>query len=338
MHLKTGTVTGMANTTIYEIAREAGCSAATVSRVINAYPYVKKATRDKVLKIIKEKGFVPNGTARSLVSQSTRMIGILISDIRTTQHTDGIYYIEQELSKEGYTSIICNTGSSSSSFEKYIEILALRSVEAVILMGSIYQSEEVKNAVTRYIPDIPVVLCNGSLEGDNIYSIITDEADGVYRAVKLLLEKGSLMPAFVYDRKTPSNLNKLEGYMKAVDESGLTPRILVVSPDEDIMKDELKSFLSDNPALDSIVFSEDYSALAALALFSRTGIKAPDDIAVISINNSRFARLGEITSLDNRLYETSITAVRTVLSLIKGESVNKKVLLFSELVERKTTG
>ena len=100
----------MSNATIYEIAKEAGCSASTVSRVINDYPYVKKATRTKVLKIIESKNFIPNETARNLVTQSTKIIGVLIADIRTAQHTDGIYYIEQELSKHGYSCLICNTG------------------------------------------------------------------------------------------------------------------------------------------------------------------------------------------------------------------------------------
>lgn len=323
----------MADTTIYEIAEEAGCSAATVSRVINAYPYVKKDTREKVLKIIREKGFVPNETARSLVSRSSHLIGILLSDVRTTQHTDGIYYIEKELSKEGYLSIICNTGSNPSSISEYIKILTKRNVEAIILMGSIYQSEEVR----RSLPDIPVVLCNGSLEGGNIYSIITDESEGVKKAVDFLFETGALHPAFVYDRETPSNLNKKDGYLRSLSSHGVESRILKVSSDIIEMKKELKSFLLENTAVDSIVFSEDFLALLSLPLLSSLGLNVPRDIEIIGINNSRYSLLGDITTIDNRLYETSLTAVRTVLSLLKGEEANRKIQLFTELVKRGST-
>ena len=165
----------MANITIYEIAKEAGCSASTVSRVLNGYPYVKKATRVKVQKIIESKNYIPNETARNLVTQSTHLIGILLSDIRTTQHTDGIYYIEKELSKQGYSCIICNTGSSYESMTAYIQMLSQRNVEAIILMGSTYQNEAIEIAVATYTPNIPVVLCKGVLNGSNIYSIICDE-------------------------------------------------------------------------------------------------------------------------------------------------------------------
>ena len=88
----------MLNTTIYEIAEKAGVSTSTVSRVINNYPYIKKETREKVQKILKEFKYIPNDTARSLVNKSSRMIGVLISDIRTTHYTEGVYYIQQEFS------------------------------------------------------------------------------------------------------------------------------------------------------------------------------------------------------------------------------------------------
>ena len=83
----------MDEVTIYDIARMANVSPSTVSRVVNNYPHVKKTTRARVQKLLEEYHYVPNETARGLVNQSSKMIGILISDIRTTHHTDGVYYI-----------------------------------------------------------------------------------------------------------------------------------------------------------------------------------------------------------------------------------------------------
>lgn len=329
----------MANTTIYEIAEEAGCSPSTVSRVINGYPHVKKATRAKVLKIIEEKKFVPNETARNLVTQSSHMIGILVSDIRTTQHTDGIYYIEKELSKRGYSSIICNTGASKDSMVSYIQMLSQRNVEAVIIMGSIYQNDAVEKAVALYIPDIPVVLCKGVLNGDNIYSIVSDEDTGVYNAVMLLDKTGVKNPAFIYDYETPSNLKKKEGFLKAVDALGVRGEILNIPGETEEMYKAIKDYIVSNPKIDGIIFSEDFIAVVALQVFFDMKIKVPEEMEIIGINNSRFALVGipPITSLDNKLYDTSITAVRTVLSLLEGESASHKVLLFSEIVKRRTT-
>lgn len=331
----------MSNITIYEIAQEAGCSAATVSRVINGYPYIKKATRERVERIIEERNFMPSDTARNLVKQSTRMIGILISDLRTTQHTDGIYYIERELSKEGYSCIICNTGEGEEAVTSYLQILSKRNVDALILMGSIYQNDEVEKAVNQYMANVPVVFCNGSINGDNIYSIVSDEDRGVYNAVKLLKDTGCVNPVFIYDRKTASNMKKMDGFMRGVEECGFGTegRILETTQDAGGIYETVKAFLSDNMGVDSIIFSEDFLAVASMRVFSEMGKKIPQDISIIGINNSRFALVAvpPITSLDNKLYDMSITAVRTILSLLKGEPVAKKLLLISDIVERGTT-
>ncbi len=329
----------MANTTIYEIAEEAGCSPSTVSRVINGYPHVRKTTRSKVLKIIEEKKFVPNETARNLVTQSSRMIGILVSDIRTTQHTDGIYYIEKELSKRGYSSIICNTGANEDSMVSYIQMLSQRNVDAVIIMGSIYQNDAVEKAIALYIPDIPVVLCKGVLNGNNIYSIVSDEDTGVYNSVMLLYKTGVKNPAFIYDYETPSNLKKKQGFIKALKELGFEERTMNIPGETEEMYKAIKDYIVSNPEIDGIIFSEDFIAVVALQVFFDMKIKVPDKMEIIGVNNSRFALVGipTITSLDNKLYDTSITAVRTVLSLLEGESASHKVLLFSEIIKRRTT-
>ena len=331
----------MSNITIYEIAEEAGCSASTVSRVLNGYPYVKKETRAKVQKIIENKNYVPNETARNLVNQSTRLIGILLSDIRTTQHTDGIYYIEKELNKQGYSCIICNTESSRDSMTAYIQMLSQRNVEAIILMGSTYQNDDVAKAVELYAPNIPVILCKGVLDGSNIYSIICDEDTGVYNCVKFLHDRGCRNIAYVYDNRTPSNIKKYEGFEKGMKEFGYRTKNNVVNAHGEIdsMYEIIKTFIQKNPKIDGIIFSEDFIAVVSLRLFSDLGIKVPEQIQVIGINNSRFAEIGipPVTSLDNKLYDTSITAVRTVLALLNGETAAKKVSLFSEIIERKST-
>lgn len=331
----------MSNVTIYEIAKEAGCSASTVSRVLNGYPFVKKETRAKIQKIIESRNYVPNETARNLVTQSTHLIGILLSDIRTTQHTDGIYYIEKELSKHGYSCIICNTGSSYDSMTAYIQMLGQRNVEAIILMGSTYQNEAIEKAVSLYTPGIPVVLCKGVLDKSNIYSIICDEDTGVYNCVRLLHDRGCRNIAFVYDNRTPSNIKKLEGFQKGVGDYSYNADSSVVNVHGEIesMYDIIKAFIEKNPETDGIIFSEDFIAVVALRLFSDLSIKVPDQIQVIGINNSRYAEIGvpPLTSLDNKLYDISITAVRTVLSLLSGETATKKVLIFSDIVERKST-
>ena len=305
----------MQEVTIYDIAKLAGVSASTVSRVINEYPHVKKSTRARVLKLLDEYHYVPNETARGLVNQSTRMIGILISDIRTTHHTDGVYYIEQELSKQGYSCLIYNTGSSKKDQTRYIQLLSQRKVEAAVLMGSIYQTEVVNWAVQTFLPSTPVVLCNGYLEAPNVYSLIADERNGVCDCVELLARKGRERIAFVVNHYTPSNRLKQEGYRAT------------------------QQLMQDHPNLDGIIFSEDILAAAGVHALSDLKVRVPDDVGVIGINNSQYAELcvPALTSLDNMLHDLSLTAARNIRALLDGERINKKMMICSRIVERQST-
>ena len=96
--------------TIYDIARIAGVSASTVSRVVNNKPGIKEETRKQILALLEQYDYSPNETARGLVNKASRMIGILIADIRYAHHVDIAYYIEEEMGKHGYCSLILNTG------------------------------------------------------------------------------------------------------------------------------------------------------------------------------------------------------------------------------------
>ncbi len=327
--------------TIYEIAKIAGVSASTVSRVINNYPYVQKETRAKVLKILSENNYVQNDTARSLVTQASKMVGILIADVRTTHHTDGVYYIEQELSKNGYTSIIYNTGSDPATQAKYIQTLSQRRVDAVVLMGSVYQNDSVQNAIMVYLPNTPISICNGFMDGKNIYGVVSDEKNGVTEAVKLLCDKGHHHFAFLTNHYTPSNLDKLEGFRLGLKLYGkdYTKEEIVTRDNVSDILNATKELMKRKPKTDAIIFADDYIALAGLHALVELGISIPGQVAVIGLNNSRYAEISNppLTSIDNMLYDTSLISVRNLLEVLKGGRVNHHITIGSVIVERSTT-
>lgn len=327
--------------TIYDIAKMANVSPSTVSRVVNNYPYVKKATRARVQKMLEEYHYVPNETARGLVNQSSKMIGILISDIRTTHHTDGVYYIERELSKQGYSCLIYNTGVAAEEQSHAIHLISQRKVDAAILMGSIYQTDEVRNAILTYLPTTPVVICNGYLDAPNIYGLIADEQNGVCSCVKLLAEKGRKHPAFVVDHYTPSNRLKQNGFEFGVSQffDGIEPVVFESGTSIENVYDATERLVRKHPEIDSIIYAEDLMALTGIRALSELHKSVPDDVAVIGINNSKHAEISTppLTSLDNMLYDLSLTAARSVMALLQGEHINKKMMIYSEVVERKTT-
>lgn len=331
----------MQEVTIYDIAKLANVSASTVSRVANNRPNVSKATRTRVLKLLEESGYTPNETARSLVTQSSRMIGVLISDIRTTHHTDGIFYVQRELSKHGYSCLIYNTGTEAEEQEHSIQIIGQRKVDAAVLMGSIYQTESVKQAIAKHLSSIPVFICNGYLNLPNVYGLIADEKNGVSDCVKLLADRGRKDVAFVVNHHTPSNDLKREGYESGIARycEGRSPITVVSGSTTQEIYDATQALMRSHPQTRGIVFSEDLLAVIGIRALVEMGLSVPGDVAVIGVNNSRYAEIcvPTLTSLDNMLYDLSLTAVKDMFAVLRGEHVNKKVMIYSEIVERQST-
>ena len=331
----------MAERTIYDIAKMAGVSASTVSRVINNKDGVRKETRERISQLLKQYNYIPNETARGLVNQSSRIIGILIADIRTTHHTDAVYFIERAFAKQGYCCLILNTGTDPQEQAHYIQLLSQRKVDAAIFIGSIYQNDAIRQAVQTYLASTPIVLFNGYLDAPNLYGIIADEEGGVRSCVKLLAEKGRRHLGFIVNQDTPSNLLKQSGFrlgmaMYCPDQP---PCIEKLREDEENSVAATRRLLKANPVIDGIIYSEDLLALAGLQAMLEDGIRVPQQIAVVGINNSLYAQTSypPMTSLDNMLYDLSMLAVHSLLQLLRGERVNQKMILGTQIVERKTT-
>lgn len=330
------------DSTIYDIAAKSGVSASTVSRVINNYPYVNKETRAKVLKVISEMNYVQNDSARSLATQNTKMAGILIADVRTTHHTEGVYYVEHEFSKNGYSCLIYNTSTDPNQQAKYIQLLGQRKVEAVVLMGSVFQNVTVQNAIMVYLPNTPVAICNGYLDGPNVYGVLADERGGVVKAMKLLASKGRKNYVFITNKLTPSNCEKVGGFndgYKLYVNKGSSEVIEVESGEIADIEKVTRDVMKRKPETDAIVYSEDFVAIAGMHALHGMGIRIPQDVAVVGMNNSKYAQICEpdLTSVDNMLYDTSLVAVRNLIEVLKGERVNRKMSIGSELVERSST-
>ena len=158
--------------TIYDIARMAGVSASTVSRVVNNKPGIKEETRKQILALLEQYDYSPNETARGLVNKASRMIGILIADIRYAHHVDIAYYIEEEMGKHGYCSLILNTGLTDDKKVDAVKVLEQRRVDGVILVGSTFQCDAVKRAVESGLSKVPVVITNGYLDLPNVKGVL----------------------------------------------------------------------------------------------------------------------------------------------------------------------
>lgn len=324
--------------TIYDIAEKAGVSASTVSRVINNKPGIKASTRKKVQSLLEENNFSVSETARGLVNKNSRMIGILISDIRYQHFAEGAYIIEEQFLEDGYCSLIFNTGSSDESKCEYIRILASRRVEGVALIGSGFCTEKVKEAILSYMPDTPIVIANGEMELDTVTSVVADEFWGVGELVSRLYQFGKKRIIYIGDKNSPSSINKVNGYLDKMANLNLKPIFLGVDDRSaehgyNMTKEYFKSCNAD-----AIIYGVDILAVGGARALLDLGLSIPGDVSIYGIDNSIYAEISnpKLSSLDTKLDEMCISCARNLSLAINGKRTIKKIILQPEIVERES--
>ncbi|WP_317853895.1 LacI family DNA-binding transcriptional regulator [Chakrabartyella piscis] len=329
--------------TIYDIAKEANVAASTVSRVINNKPGISPKTREKVECILEKYNFIPDAAARGLVMQSTKIVGILIEDIRVSHHTNSAYVIEQELTKQGYCCITMNTGVDSKNKAKHIRLLEERRVEGVVLMGSMFATEEVKESVIKYLKNVPIVIVNGYLDLPNVSGVVMDEAGGVKEAVHCLWNKGKHKIAFLLDSHSPANYRKRDGYCKGMRAVGATEEdLLIYEAKESTWQggyDSTVLMLQENPDLQGIIYTIDLVATSGVRAAVDRGLSIPKDIAIVGIDNSAYGQIciPQLTTVDSKAEDVSRIAAQILVENLMGSMESKCIEMSAELVERETT-
>ncbi|MDF2906287.1 MAG: transcriptional regulator, LacI family [Herbinix sp.] len=331
---------------IYDISSKAGVSIATVSRVINGNSYVSDKTRQKVLAVIEECGYTPNAFARGLGLNSMKTVGIMCADSSDPYIAKAIYHIEQDLRSNNYDALLCCTGFELKEKEKYMSLLLLKRVDAIILVGSNYV--EGVDARNQYIREaaksVPVMIINGSLGGENIYNTLTDDYQAIYDATRALLGSGREKILYLNNAKSYSGNKKLAGYIAATEASSF-----LTDKREDYIhffngsliktKEYLTSLLRKGLLFDAIVTADDTLAISALKFAKENQISVPDQLSIIGYNNSIIAQYSdpELTSIDNKLETVCLSCVQTLMGVLKGQSMPLKTVFSCEIIKRGTT-
>lgn len=325
--------------TIYDIARESGVSASTVSRVLNGRKGINEETRRRVMQTAEKYNFSISENARSLVTRRTNMIGILVCDIRNQHHIEGAYMISQHFVREGYCSLLMNTGESDESKAEYVKILAARRINALVLIGSTFQCALVESAIRDYLGDIPVVFQNGVFDLPNVSSVVADEVKGSTLAVDWLLSRGRRHIAYVNNNDTPSNRKKIAGYSAAMKAHGLDDMIIPSCQDSaQGGADATAILLQEHPEVDSVIYAVDILAVGASRFLLDEGKRIPEDIAIFGTDNSPYSTLANprLSTIDTRLAELSRECCDILSNMLKYNAPVEHRVVEPELVIRET--
>lgn len=333
--------------TIYDISKKAEVSIATVSRVLNGSPKVKEATRKKVMDIIDEYGYTPNSSARAMGLKSMKTIGIMCADSSDIFLAKAVYYLEQNLQAHGYESLLCCTGYNADSKKNYASLILSKKVDAIILVGShfIGSSEEENQYIIDCSAKVPVMILNASFRHDNVYCILCDDMNAMYRATTEMYESGITDILYFYDVLSYSGRKKLDGFRMAMQShhSKKHEELICQVPADcrsiDAMADYLGKFAAKAPKFGGIIAADDQLAIAAIKYAQKNEISIPDELQVLGYNNSILTHCctPELTSIDSQLETQTRALVKTLIGVLSGQEMPQKTVFSGSLIKRSTT-
>ena len=322
---------------IYQIAKKAGVSIATVSRVINNSASVSEKTKEKVNKVIEEDDYKPNIFARGLTLDSIKIIGVICTDVNDAFIAKALSFLQKELHKRNYDILLFCVGSNQETTLKHVRYLQNKHVDAIFLVGSTFSNSIDKIELEEISKTTPMIIINGSVESDNIYSVYCDDEFGVKEAVKLLNNKGHSRIMFFYDLLTQSTKRKIEGFKKGFCECGLnfTEDLLVCAGDSLNSSFEcLGKIIDDKNTPDAIIASSDIIAIGAVKAYQANCI-FPN---VIGFDNTYLCDCctPTLSSIDPKTEEMCINAIKILDSLQEKEVPAKTTMVKPEIIFRET--
>ncbi|QTL99172.1 LacI family DNA-binding transcriptional regulator [Iocasia frigidifontis] len=335
----------MKNVTIKDVARVAGVSPSTVSRVISDSQRISKKTKKLVRKTMKELGYHQNAIARSLVTKKTNTIGLVMA--RPTQEAfanpffseiiQGIAVVTQ---KKHYNLILSSTGDYHEEQEETIKLIRNRRVDGVILMASRSNDELINQLLEA---EFPFVLIGRSPEYQGIPIVNNDNIKAVYDTVIYLFKKNYQdIIALSGPREYIVSQDRALGYQKALAEHAHKNQRIIYIDDftyEDGYQGTLKFLESNREPFDAILAFDDMIALGALRAVQDYGFKVPRDIGIVGFNDDPMISYlrPALTTVKIPINKMGKEAAEMLINILNNEDYQgEEIILPTELVIRET--
>ena len=325
--------------TIYDVAREAGVSMATVSRVVNGNKNVKENTRKKVLEVIERLDYRPNAVARGLASKRTTTVGVVIPDITNTYFAALAKGIDDIAEMYKYNIVLANSDEDDEKEVAVVNTLFSKQVDGIIFMGY-HLTEKIRSEFSR--SRTPVVLAGTVDVEHQLPSVNIDYKNATADAVRHLLKRNKKI-AFV-SGPLVDDINgkiRLVGYKEALKEAGVNYSEGLVFESKYRYDDgyALAERLVSSKATAAIVTGDELAA-GLLNGLANHGVSVPEDFEIITSDDSQIARYTRpnLTTIAQPLYDLGAISMRMLTKIMhKEELEEREVLLPHGLTERKST-
>ncbi len=323
-------------TSIREVARRAGVSPATVSRVINGTANVDPVKKERVLTAIDETGFKPNELARALFRKSSKIIGVIVPNIENMFFAELARAIEEEAYRNQYRILLCNSLNDTEKELFNIETLNQLHADGIIIMTN---SENLASQIEHC--EVPFVILDRKIEGlEEIAYIEANHYKGGRMAMEHLLQCGCKnIVCMRGPQKFSSGQQRFYGYQDVCREYGIQEQWLDCDYDYEAGLRTAEQLLKLYPDVDGILACNDMAAIATYKILKNRGYSVPEDIQIIGFDNIRFSRLftPEFTTIIQPIREMGTLAARLIVDHVNGQSIQKENVFDVSLAMRQTT-
>ncbi len=320
---------------IKDVAKRANVSVATVSRVINNKGYVNEHTKELVMQAIKELNYVPNEIARSLYRKSSKIVGIIIPDLKNEFFNDMISGMEEVILQHGYKTMLCTSRESLEREKEYLQIFSTNKIDGLILCSN---SPDIASYTNL---DIPIVALDRIISKD-IPSVTADNYMGGILAANRLIQANCINVVQFRGPQTfaPAN-ERSNGFLQTMQRHA-NIRVHTIELEFNLdPTSEIYKFLVTHPQIDGIFAASDVIAANCIRCLKKLGRKVPQDIKIIGYDNISICEFTDptISTIAQPIVSMGEFAAETLFKLINDEPIEQlHISLPVELIERESTG
>jgi len=331
-------------TQLKDVAKYAGVSNGTVSKVLNGSPGVSQKMKLRVLKAIQELDYQPNMVARSLRTKTTNLVAIMVPFTNDPYFVEFFRGVSMELRNIGCVPVLYSTEPNKSLSTQEIRDMVMRGIDGLIV-STFGWEEEVLAELCEIAKRVPVVSFKRAFPGTDIHSVVVDDQAGMYQAVSYLTSIGHRRIGFIaagLDLET--GRQRLEGYRQALLDAGIeVDENLIVACDSYQISEgyhSVQQLLKRHPLPTAIMGANDSISIGVLKYLESRNVRIPEDIAVMGYDDVPLSTIvtPRLSSVALPVYEMTARAVRIIEKAIKGEIEGVVNESFSgTLVIRKST-
>jgi len=327
-------------TTITEIAKIAGVSKTTVSRVLSGGSNVSKKTKDKVLKVIEQNNYKPSIIAQSLRTNKTKTIGLVIADIENPFYARVAKGVIDTAEIKNYNVILCNSNNDINSEEKEIDTLINRGVDGLLLTTVALKTRTIKNLLDK---QFPFMLIDCKLDYPGINYVVNDDYYGAKLATEYLINLGHKNIFFLGNKKLLSLRERLKGFKDALklnkySENTSTFDELVDINNIHTLEKIIKYIINHKNKITAIFAGNDYWAIKTIKIINDYGLNVPEDISVIGYDNIEISAIIKppLTTIRQPKYLLGKLATEQLFEIIENGSKKeiKRIVLKPDLIIR----